>query len=170
MPDVPPSYLRFMRPVKPLWAEMYSQDVKTETTLDIATVKVRIHRLSGFSVPFAYWPESWHDQWAIDELLEWEWPGWKNENSNRNSQYYADFIVDENQQANPNELRALESKSVRGSRDGDEPVVLVVRESVHRRGLDAGANVPRRTESNNVLRLERGVSGGYAADLSGEDD
>lgn len=167
MPDVPPLYLRFMRPKRsPLFDLMNQEDISPGTMIDLETVRLGRHRLFGFSVDCAYWPDSWQDEWAIDELREWEWPGWKNDPS-RKDQYYADFIVDENQQARENERRQIESKPVS---PGQRPVVLVVHESVRERDMDRRTDVPSGIESKNVLRLERGVSGRYAADLSGEDD
>lgn len=165
IPDgVPPSYLRFMRPKKPIFAR--PGDIDETASLDLETIRVSRHRLFGFSVGLAYWHESWSDEWAIDELREWEWPGWKND-PNRRKQYYGDFIVDENQPARENERRPIESKSVRRPRSGNESVVLVVYESVPQRGLDSGSD--GYSWNDRVFPLERGVSGGHASNLPGED-
>ncbi len=110
MPGVPPPYLRFMRPMKPSWA--YIEEAAELVTLDISTIKLTRHRMFGFSVEAAYWPDSWQSAWAIEELLKWE----GREDEIRQDKYYADFIIGENQQANPNERLALESESVRQSR------------------------------------------------------
>jgi hypothetical protein len=132
-------------------------------TMDIATITLTRHRMFGCSVEAAYWPDSWQDAWAIEELLKWE----GREDEIRHDKYYADFIVGENQQTNPDERLALESESVRRPRQGDEPVVLVLRESVSRRSLDAGPT--GYSGDSDHLSLEREVPGGDAGDLSGED-
>lgn len=165
MPDVPPPSLRFYKPSRTMfWPK--NSDEPIRPTLDIETYEVLRHRVVGLSVMIAYWPESWQDEWAIEELLKWE----GREDEIRRDQYYADFIVDANQQARENERRAIESESVRGSRSGSRPVVLVVRESVPESRVDPRADIPRRTESDGYLRLERGVSGGHEADLQGKDE
>jgi hypothetical protein len=154
MPEDVPYYIRLMRPTHPMTAYRTSNEVIQPTSLlDLTTIKLIRHRVIGFSVRIAYWPDSWQDAWAIEELLKWE----GRENEINREHWYADFIIDENQQANPNERLALESEPVRTARGGDEPMVLVVHESVPRRGVDAGANVLGRSESDNMLRLERSV-------------
>lgn len=159
MPNVPPPYLRFMRPTKPIWAQM--KEAEELVTLDIATIRVTRHRMFGFSVEAAYWPDSWSDAWAIEELLKWE----GREDEIRQDKYYADFIIGEDQQARPNRTSAIEPKSV-SSRQ--RVVVLEPLGEVHRRGVVSGPNVLG-PGSPGVLRLERGVHGEYAADISGED-
>lgn len=139
-------------------------DISPTTSLEIETIKLRIHRVFGLSVPFAYWPESWQDAWAIEELLKWE----GREDEIRHDKYYADFIVQEDQPTSPDERRAIESESLWGSRTGDEPVVLVVRESVRGRSLDAGAD--GYSGHGDLHAMERVVPGGHASDLQGEDD
>lgn len=168
MPNVPPPYIRMMRPKKPMYIREYHPDSLYDTmmSLDLETINLRYHRLVGLSVMIGYWPESWQDEWAIEELLKWE----GREDEIRRDQYYADFIVDENQQARDNERRAIESESLRGSRSGSRPVVLVVHESVPESRVDPRADVLRRPESDSHLRLERGVSGGHATDLQGKDE
>lgn len=166
IPDgVPPTYLRFMRPKKPLYVTMREyEDISPTASIDIETIKLVRHRVVGLSVRIAYWPDSWQDAWAIEELLKWE----GRESEIRHDKYYADFIVQENQPENSDELAALESEPLRGSRSTDEPVVLVVRESVRGRSLDSGAD--GYSGNRDLLSLERGVSSGHASDLSGEDE
>lgn len=94
MPDVPPPSLRFYKPSRTMfWPK--NSDEPIRPTLDIETYEVLRHRVVGLSVMIAYWPESWQDEWAIEELLKWE----GREDEIRRDQYYADFIVDANQQA-----------------------------------------------------------------------
>ena len=161
MPDVPPPYIRMMRPKQPMRIAKYDPDSLHDTvaSLDIETIILHRHRLGGLSVMVAYWPDSWQDEWAIEELLKWE----GREDEIRRDQYYADFIVDENQQARENERRQIDPGS-------GKPGVFVVHESIPEPRMDSGANVPGRSESDGVLRLERGVFGGHEADLSGKDD
>lgn len=161
MPDVPPPSLRFYKPSRTMfWPK--NSDEPIRPTLDIETYEVLRHRVVGLSVMVAYWPESWQDEWAIEELLKWE----GREDEIRRDQYYADSTVDANQQARENERRAIESQSVRRP---PRPVVLVVRESVPESRVDPRADIPRWTESDGYLRLERGASGGHVADLQGKD-
>ena len=161
MPDVPPPSLRFYKPSRAmLWSK--DSDEPIRPTLDIETYEVLRHRVVGLSVMVAYWPESWQDEWAIEELLKWE----GREGEIRHDQYYTDFIVDANQQARENERRAIESQSVRSS---SRPMVFVVHESVPEPRVDSGPDVLGRAEPDGYLRLERGVSGGHVADLQGKD-
>ncbi len=161
MPDVPPLYLRFMRPAKPLWADINETATKL-VDLDMVTDKLMRHRVFGLSVGVAYWPDSWQDAWAIEELLKWE----GREDEIRRDQYYADFIVGEDQPSSTDEQDQLDMESLSRVR---AKLVSRVRESVHRRDVDAGPDVRREIEQPGVLRLERGVSGGYARGVSGED-
>lgn len=147
MPDVPPPYLHMMRPTKPRFVDMYAEDVPVLDTLDISTVKLGFHRLVGLSITIGYWPDSWQDEWAIEELLKWE----GREDEIRRDQYYADFIVDENQQARENQRRQIGSKS---ESTRAQPEILVVRESVRERNMDIGGVTSRQFESGSVLRLE----------------
>ena len=155
---VPPTYLRFMRPAKPLYVTMKEyEDISPTTSIDIQTIKLLRHRVFGLSVGVAYWPESWQDAWAIEELLKWE----GRENEIRSDKYYADFIIDENQQAHPNRTSALEPKSVLSRQ---QTVVLEPLGSSDRRDSASWSDVLGSGQTS-VLRLERGVHGGYAADL-----
>lgn len=158
MPDVPPPYLRFYKPKRPVWRPTETDPM---TMLDIDKVDVFRHRMVGLSVPIAYWPDSWQDDWAIEELLKWEGRG----DEIRRDQYYADFIVDENQQARENERRQIE----RGH-TGERPRTFVVHESVREPRVDSGPAVLGRAESDSYLRLERGISGGHETNLSGKDE
>lgn len=160
----PPPYLAVFKPKKPMYIGYEPENFSFPTpTLEIDRIRLLRHRMVGFSTLIAYWPESWQDSWAIEELLKWE----GREDEIRRDQYYADFIVDENQQARENERRQLESKSVRS---GSRPMVFVVHESVPESRVDPGPDVLGRSKSDGHLRLERGVSGGHEADLSGEDE
>lgn len=160
MPDVPPPSLRFYKPSRAmLWSK--DSDEPIRPTLDIETYEVLRHRVVGLSVMVAYWPESWQDEWAIEELLKWE----GREDEIRRDQYYADFIVDANQQARENERRQIE----RGH-SGERPRTFVVHESVRESRVDSGPAVLGRAESDSYLRLERDISGGHEADLSGKDE
>jgi len=162
MPDGPPPYLRFMRMRRPSLADIDASTI-FPMSLETETIMLHCHRLGGLSTPLGYWSDTWQDSWAIEELLKWE----GREDEIRRDKYYADFIVDENQQARENERRQIESESVRSA---SRPMVLVVHESVRESRVDSGPNVLGRAESDSYLRLERGVSGGHAADLSGKDD
>lgn len=165
IPDhVPPPYLRFMRPTKPLYVSMKEYEhISPTTSLEIETIKLKLHRVIGLSVSIAYWPDSWQDAWAIEELLKWE----GRENEIRRDRYYADFIVQEDQPESPDERRAIEPEPLRGSRTGNEPVVLVIRESVRGRSLDSGAD--GYSGHRDLHALERSAPGGHASDLQGED-
>lgn len=135
MPDVPPPYIRLMRPAKPLYVTMKEYaDISPTTSLEIETIKLRLHRVIGFSVPGAYWPDSWQDAWAIEELLKWE----GRESEIRSDKYYADFVVNESGSSNPDRNDISPDKSIRST----QPVlVLESRASDNRWGLDSGADV-----------------------------
>lgn len=107
IPDhAPPPYLRFMRPKKPLYVSMKEyEDISPTMSLEIETIKLRIHRVFGLSVLIAYWPDSWQDAWAIEELLKWE----DRESEIRRDKYYADFIVQEDQPTSHDERHQIES-------------------------------------------------------------
>ena len=159
MPDAPPPYLQFYKPKRPMFIrEMV--DVDPIAPLEIDRIRVFGHRLIGLSVRWGYWSDSWQDEWAIEELLKWEGRG----DEIRRDQFYADFIIDENQQARENERRQIE----RGH-SGQRPRTFVVHESVREPRMGTGTPVLGRAESDAYLRLERGVSGGHDADLQGED-
>lgn len=159
MPDVPPPYIRMYKLARPLkWSK--ESDELFPSTMDLETMDLYRHRVAGLSVQVAYWPDNWQDDWAIEELLKWE--GRRDEI--RRDQYYADFIIDENQPARENERRQIE----RGH-SGEHPRTFVVHESVREPLVDSGPAVLGRTESDSHLRLERGVSDRHETDLSGED-
>lgn len=160
MPDVPPPYIRMFKPARPMICSKEMENPLYPTALEIETIELQHHRMAGLSVPIAYWPNSWQDDWAIEELLKWEGRG----DEIRRDQFYADFIIDENQQARENERRQIE----RGH-SGERPRTLVIHESVHRPRVDTGPDVLGRSESDSHLRLERGISSGHEADLSGKD-
>lgn len=88
----PPRYLRFMRPARPLFARPsdYGTEAIETAKLDISTITLTMHRMFGFSVPVAYWHDSWTDAWAIEELLKWE----GREDEIRHDKFYADFCMD----------------------------------------------------------------------------
>ena len=164
IPDhAPPPYLRFMRPTKPLYVSMKEYEhISPTTSLEIETIKLKLHRVIGLSVSIAYWPDSWQDAWAIEELLKWE----GRVDEIRREKYYADFVVQENQPASHDERREIESEPVP---PGQRPMVLVVHESVQGRDVDARPAISGRTEPNDLLRLERGAPSGHAGNLSAED-
>lgn len=159
MPDVPPPYIRMFKPKRMNF--LAEPEPSPYATLDIETIELRYHRMVGLSVLLAYWPDSWQDDWAIEELLKWEGRG----DEIRRDQYYADFIVDENQQARENEHRQIE----RGH-TGERPRTFVVHESVREPRVDSGPAVLGRAESDSYLRLERGISGEHETNLSGKDE
>lgn len=144
MPDVTPPYIRMMRVKQPLFVRDYNPDSLADTmdSIDLETTLLRGHRLVGLSIDLGYWPESWQNDWAIEELLKWEGRG----DEIRSDQYYADFIIDENQQARENEHRQVEA----GFTKDQKHDVFVISESVRQRSMDTRTDVFRGFEPSQL--------------------
>lgn len=81
-----------------------------------------MHRLQDLPVPFAYWPDSWQDVWAIKELLKFYDLDTDYFDS---TDYSADVIVHEKDQSKTEYLPELRWAGYNKNRLG----VLVVKEN-----------------------------------------
>ncbi|AWN03432.1 hypothetical protein PBI_COUNT_111 [Microbacterium phage Count] len=63
-----PQVLKVMSPKQP----MYYRNASESATLDLDVTKLYFHKLFGFALDYAYWPESWLDDWGVDSLLDFE--------------------------------------------------------------------------------------------------
>lgn len=57
-----------------IFAQPYGIFSSEEMVLNdlIQTTHLGLHRVVGFDVDYAYWPESWSDRWGINELYYWQ--------------------------------------------------------------------------------------------------